>query len=246
MFSRLYLFGETPQAVPDREPAFRKRSYLSGWLILAMLTIGYIFWLGFRWVAQPALFVTLPLLLIELLDLIEMATALTLFLLWAGLVWRHFRRSAKQRSQAHNLAQLYELSPTDFERYVATLFRQKGYRVVLRGKSGDHGVDLELFGEGHKRGIVQCKRYRDTVGEKIVRDLYGTLLHERASRAFLVTTAEISTAARRWAKGKPITLIDGQTLEEIGFALAKKNSLGTNTGEQAADKLNRQGRNTVM
>ena len=58
------------------------------------------------------------------------------------------------------------------------------------------------------------------MGEKIVRDLYGTLMHEGAFHAFLVTTAEISDAAEKWARGKPITLIDGPTLVHIANSLA--------------------------
>ena len=118
-----------------------------------------------------------------------------------------------------NLAELFDINPKEFEHYVADLFRLKGYQVNVRGRSGDHGVDLELTGAGYKKAIVQCKRYRDTVGEKIIRDLYGTLLHEKVSRAFLVTTADISDAARRWAEGKPITLIDGPTLVSIASSL---------------------------
>ena len=60
------------------------------------------------------------------------------------------------------------------------------------------------------------------MGEKIIRDLFGTLLHERASRAFLVTTAEISDAAYKWSQGKPITLIDGETLVAIATSLNQK------------------------
>ena len=38
------------------------------------------------------------------------------------------------------------------------------------------------------------------------------MVHERAYHGFLVTTAEISDAARQWAADKPITLIDGAAL----------------------------------
>jgi restriction endonuclease Mrr len=41
------------------------------------------------------------------------------------------------------------------------------------------------------------------------------MLHERALHGFLVTTAEISEAARSWAADKPITLIDGHTLATL-------------------------------
>ena len=60
------------------------------------------------------------------------------------------------------------------------------------------------------------------MGEKTVRDLFGTLLHERASRAFLVTTADISDAAYKWSLGKPITLIDGDVLVAVATALSQQ------------------------
>ncbi|MCB0000495.1 MAG: restriction endonuclease, partial [Anaerolineales bacterium] len=41
----------------------------------------------------------------------------------------------------------------------------------------------------------------------------------RAAHAFLVTTADISDAAREWAQYKPITLIDGETLVQIATSL---------------------------
>lgn len=69
---------------------------------------------------------------------------------------------------------------------------------------------------------MQCKRYQSTVGEETVRELYGTLLHELAYHSFLVTTADISEAARAWAEGKPITLIDGVTLAQIDRSLRDK------------------------
>ena len=120
------------------------------------------------------------------------------------------------------VAELYALSPGDFEVYVGQLFRQKGYRVKLRGGSGDLGVDVELRKRDGKKAVVQCKRYRTTVGSETVRDLYGTLIHERAAHAFLVTTADISDAAREWAQYKPITLIDGETLVRIATSLQNR------------------------
>jgi restriction endonuclease Mrr len=41
------------------------------------------------------------------------------------------------------------------------------------------------------------------------------MMHEGVAHAFLVTTAEISQASKEWAAGKPMTLIDGQTLVQI-------------------------------
>lgn len=226
MLSRNYLIGKSQYKVTDRNATTKRRRFISGWLIMAMLTTGYSVWLIYRWQAQPGWLDVLPSFFDELLDLIEMAIAMTLILVWAGLLWRLYSRTNRAPGRFLGKDQLFKLSPKAFEHYVADLFRQKGYQVVVRGKSGDHGVDLELFGSGHKRAIVQCKRYRDTVGEVTVRDLYGTLLHERASRAFLVTTADISEAARLWASGKPMTLIDGDTLVDIAASLAAAHKEG--------------------
>ena len=43
-------------------------------------------------------------------------------------------------------------------------------------------------------------------------NLYGTMIHEGATRAYLVTSGPISSDAREWAEGKPITFVDGEEL----------------------------------
>lgn len=222
MISRLDLLGspesEKAKSIDERP----KKNSVGGWLILGLLTALFLAWLTFRLLAQPTWPGILPDFLREITELIQLATVVTLMVLWVGLLYRRFRFKPKTQFQVLQLDALFELSPKEFEHYVASLFRKKGYSVKVRGRSGDHGVDLELTDTGHKKAIVQCKRYRNTVGEKIIRDLYGTLLHERGNRAFLVTTAEISEAARLWAEGKPITLIDGATLVNIASSLAER------------------------
>jgi HJR/Mrr/RecB family endonuclease len=113
------------------------------------------------------------------------------------------------------LAEMLALEPVEFENWVAMLFQLIGYKVKNTQEVADHGVDL-FVSDGHVRyGLVQCKRYRGTVGEPVVRDLYGTLTHENADYGWLVTTGGISRQARGWANGKPIELWDGQKLVEL-------------------------------
>jgi restriction system protein len=194
---------------------------MAGLLMLGALTTLFVFWFIYRWLVQPAWLLAMPPLIHEAIALGQLASFFTLAVLWTTLIWRHRSGSSVTKFRALNVAELYSLSPKAFERYVGGLFRQKGYRVNLRGRTGDHGVDLELTGPNARRAIVQCKRYQNTVGEETVRDLYGTLIHEQVSRAFLVTTAEISDAARAWAEGKPITLIDGETLVQISTSIER-------------------------
>ena len=51
-----------------------------------------------------------------------------------------------------------------------------------------------------------------TVPVSAVRDLYGTMLHEGATKGILVTTSSFGKDSVTFIKDKPITLIDGQNL----------------------------------
>jgi hypothetical protein len=228
MIARLDLLQPPSQVelVPaDPQPAAPAEHHgrLTGWLLLVAFSLLLLAWFVLRWLGRPVWLEQLPGLAHEALSLLEAAGILTIACLWTGFVWRRRWATPAEAGAApepvETVGELYSLSPAAFERYVAGLFRWKGYQVRVRGRSGDHGVDLELVGNGGRRGIVQCKRYQHTVGEKVVRDLFGTLLHERAVHAFLVTTADISPAAYAWAHGKPITLIDGTTLVQIAAVL---------------------------
>ncbi|HSM55696.1 MAG TPA: restriction endonuclease [Candidatus Sulfomarinibacteraceae bacterium] len=220
---QLFTLAEPTAIGGAQSPSRMGGAYRAGIALISLLTLMLLLWLGVRWLAQPLWLARLPGVLSESLALVETAGAFTLAVLWAGLGWRHWRgtRRATQRGsgQTVDLENVRSLSPRSFERYVAGLFRQKGYRVVLRGSSGDLGVDLEVTSPVGRRAIVQCKRYQNTVGPDVVRELYGTLIHEQVAWAFLVTTAEISDSAREWAQGKPLTLIDGATLIEIARSL---------------------------
>lgn len=206
----------------QQSPKFRPKqrysvSIHSRWII-GLLTAVYLVWLLIRVTAQPNWLQSLPAILTELIRLVEFGGLATLSVLW-GLVWWRARQDAQRPLPSLTREELYNLHPADFERYVARLFRAKKYKVAIRGRSGDLGVDLVLTRSGGKRAIVQCKRYRNTIGPEIVRELYGTLIHERVAHAFLVTTADISDSARDWAQGKPMTLIDGPTLVAIARSL---------------------------
>ena len=112
--------------------------------------------------------------------------------------------------------QMLRLDPAEFEDYVAEhIFKPQGYDVHDTPHVKDGGVDILLEDEHGAHAVVQCKRYRGTVGAPTVRGLYGTMIHAGAAEAWLVTTGRISNDARNWAAGKPIRLIDGEMLEQL-------------------------------
>jgi restriction system protein len=93
-----------------------------------------------------------------------------------------------------------------------------GLSVQLTQASHDGGVDLHVIDPTPIRGgryIVQAKRYQGGVGEPIMRDLYGTLLHSGAVKAILITTGYFTEGAVAFAYGKPIELVDGNALGRL-------------------------------
>lgn len=131
---------------------------------------------------------------------------------------RGFKRRVSARMNLHHgpaLRELMAMDPYDFEDLVAEVYRAYGHHAEQVGQSGDHGIDVQVRTRDGKRWVVQCKRYRDSVGERYVRELYGTLMAEKADQGVLVTTADITPPAEAWARGKPIELVDGPALLKL-------------------------------
>lgn len=119
------------------------------------------------------------------------------------------------RAVGKRLDELKAMTPIEFEEWVAARFKDRGYKVKTTAVSGDHGIDLVARRENEKV-VIQCKRYRDsTVGEPVMRDLYGTMQHEAADRAYLVTTSYLTPAALSWSRGKPIEIWDAAFLGKM-------------------------------
>lgn len=158
--------------------------------------------------------------LFEQLSLSMLAVLIPLGVILAVAWWslrRDWRRNGLWGWSALTLNELLQLSPSQFEEYVTQrIFVRRGFQARNTPDVKDGGVDIELTDRYQQKAVVQCKRYRNVVGEETVRELYGTMLHENAVQAYLVTTARISEPARRWAADKHIELIDGERLVELG------------------------------
>ena len=220
MLVRLSATARQQPTLIREEPITRRRISRLTWLlsILSVLFVGWVLW---RYGVAAQAILRTPSWFVDLLGLLTGASLLTLVVLWCVVIWQHGRLRESNDFRGLSIDELYALSPRAFEHYVAELFERRGYKVEVRGRAGDLGVDLMLTRNDGRLAIVQCKRYRHPIGPEIVRELFGTMLHERAAHGFLVTTAEISEGARSWAADKPITLIDGTTLAQLGYAGSK-------------------------
>lgn len=110
---------------------------------------------------------------------------------------------------------LMELSPGEFESLIQNLFTKMGLDTKQTRPSRDGGVDCVAFDPRPIFGgkvVIQAKRYKNTVGVSAVRDLFGTLQNEGASKGILVTTSGYGQASFDFANNKPIELIAGSNL----------------------------------
>jgi len=211
IFSILYIFWPLIIFFGLRE-LFSKQHNLADRIRLAIQQIfvgwlAWVFFLGFIYWQNKQPFVLLPRALDHALFGSLGAITGGISLGWMIYRWRARRIRI---SDAQSLDDLLALSPDDFERVVAALFRCYGHDVTVSGGTSDHGVDVIVQATNGEKWIVQCKRYSGSVGEPIVRDLFGTMLHEDAQKAYLMTTGSISNQAREWALGKPIILYEGE------------------------------------
>lgn len=112
----------------------------------------------------------------------------------------------------------------DFEHIVRELFakmfsdRSETAEVHVTRASRDYGVDALIHDPDPIHGgkfVIQAKRYVNTVEVAAVRDLFGTVQNEGANRGYLVTTSSFGPDAYAFAKGKPLTLIDGTHLLQL-------------------------------
>jgi restriction system protein len=111
-----------------------------------------------------------------------------------------------------NLALLRALEWRRLEELAAAYFRTLRFRVKEGPPGPDGGVDLRLYGSdsGSAGVLVQCKAWGSwKVGVKEIRELFGVMAGEGVSEGIFVTTSSFTDEAAEWARGKNITLIDG-------------------------------------
>ena len=139
-----------------------------------------------------------------------------------------FVESKEVLAEYNSKSNLAEMPWEEFEHLVRELFSEMfsgpETEVKVTQTSSDGGVDAIAFDPDPIRGgkfVIQAKRYTNVVPVSAVRDLYGTMISEGATKGLLVTTAHFGRDTRSFANGKPISLIDGSNLvyllEEHGY-----------------------------
>ncbi|MFM2222473.1 MAG: hypothetical protein RLZZ78_730 [Armatimonadota bacterium] len=132
---------------------------------------------------------------------------------------KRFVESKDIASNIDDSTNLAAMNWEDFEHLVRELFAKEftssGSEVRVTRASRDGGVDAIAFDPDPIRGgkiVIQAKRYTNLVDVSAVRDLYGTVMNEGATKGILVTTSDFGPDAYAFANGKPISLLNGANL----------------------------------
>jgi restriction system protein len=153
----------------------------------------------------------------------------------------------KRFVSAHNVevdssTNLASMNWEDFEHLIREIFEKEftsnGGNVKVTQSSRDGGVDAIAFDPDPIRGgkiVIQAKRYTNVVGVSAVRDLYGTVLNEGATKGILVTTSDYGSDSYNFAKDKPITLLNGSNLLHL---LEKHNYKARINIKEAREEIN--------
>ena len=140
-------------------------------------------------------------------------------------IWRlamtGWQNRARTEELVHKHSALY-LSDVELEKLAAQVYKKMGYKVQHVGQMGDHGIDVMLVNPNNQKEIVQCKQWTKAVGEPVLRDLYGAMMHDQAVRGWIWAPRGFSGPAKAWAKGKPIVLIDDAEINRL-ISIAYKN-----------------------
>jgi restriction system protein len=109
----------------------------------------------------------------------------------------------------------------EYEAYCARVLTEAGWKVWNKGDTGDQGVDLIAEGKGVIVAI-QCKRYRGTVGNEAVQQIFaGRLTVSPKARAAVVTNADYTRSAKELAEAAGVLLLHHDDLPQLAELLEK-------------------------
>ncbi|MFT9495826.1 restriction endonuclease [Anaerosolibacter sp.] len=138
---------------------------------------------------------------------------------------------------------MYDLTPAEFEEWIAIILRKSGYeKVMVTPISGDGGKDIICEKDGREI-YVECKRYmypelaahltlngqattHNEVGREICQKLVGAMVGDNVHRGMIITTSVFHDNAKEYVSKLPeqykVELIDGSKLCEMYEEVAYK------------------------
>jgi len=121
----------------------------------------------------------------------------------------HFRKIDYSYRQIVRM--IREMSPREFEVFVAELYKCLGYTVEVTAETCDGGKDVILYDDDGNVTYVECKHYSESnfVGREICQKLIGAMVMDKADECVIVSTGTFhSNAWDVYSKVDNLELVD--------------------------------------
>ncbi len=112
------------------------------------------------------------------------------------------------------LPEIDKMSGTEFEEFLAQLFRRLGYKVELVGGMADYGADL-IVEKDNVRTAVQAKCWKTPITVKAIQEINTAKAHYNATQAMVVTNSRFTSNARTLANENHVQLMDRAKLASL-------------------------------
>lgn len=103
----------------------------------------------------------------------------------------------------------------EFERKIATLFTEYGYKVEMPSRGKDFGADLLIELGGIKKAVQVKFRDKKNVGLKSVQEVHSALKKYDASQGIVITNKDFTKEAKELAKDTNVRLLRGVDYEGV-------------------------------
>ena len=127
-------------------------------------------------------------------------------------------KGAEQEKQAWQreygslkIQELAALSGTEFEQYLAGIFRNQGYAVQLTAQTGDYGADL-IVSKDEQRIAIQAKCYVGSVGVQAVQEVLAGKAYYQCNAAWVITTGTFTANAHVLARKSDVQMFSRDNL----------------------------------
>lgn len=137
----------------------------------------------------------------------------------------------EKRLQKSGMLEVDKMTGERFEKYLAVLFKARGYQVKSTPTTGDFGADLILSSNDSKI-VVQAKRYKKNVGVKAIQEVVSAKSYYSANECWVVTNSNFTEPAKKLAASNQVKLIGRETL--MKWMLDLKKTLKDNNSKRGA------------
>jgi restriction system protein len=123
---------------------------------------------------------------------------------------------AKQTPEATTpeMASVDKMGGITFEKLVARLMKEQGYKVSNMRESNDYGVDIIATDKDGDRIAVYVKRSKHKITRKAISDAVAGMKYYKCTKSMVVTNSIFTEDAAEFGRGTECILIARNTLQK--------------------------------